>query len=159
MARQNGVSLVELIVVIVVMAVLAGSVIPGFGVLVQRNALATQVNGFLGSLQFARSEAARQRNVIIVRATDPSQATNEWGPGWTVRDVANNVIRTFEASRAGMTLNGPDGVSTLTFNDLGRLVGNPASFDFCITGDRGVRVSVSAIGRSSTSDLTAGDCT
>lgn len=158
MARQYGVSLVELIVVLAVMAVLAGAVIPSFGVLVQRNALTTQVNGFLGSLQFARSEAARQRNVIVIRATDPSQATNEWGRGWTVRDVGDNVIRTFEPSRTGMTFDGPDGVSTLTFNDRGLLVGNPATFDFCIAGDRGVRVSVSAVGRSSTSDLSAGDC-
>jgi prepilin-type N-terminal cleavage/methylation domain-containing protein len=157
-ARQYGVSLVELIVVIVVVAVLAGAVIPGFGVVLQRNALTAQVNGFLASLQLARSEAVRQRNIIVVRAKDPSVATNEWGPGWTVRDASDNVLRTFEPAREGMVFDGPDGVDTVVFNDRGRLVGNPATFDFCVSGDMGVRVSVSATGRSSTTDLTSGDC-
>lgn len=158
MARQFGVSLVELIVVIVVVAVLAGAVIPGFGVVLQRNALTAQVNGFLASLQLARSEAVRQRNIIVVRARDASVATNEWGPGWTVRDASDNVLRTFEPAREGMVFDGPDGVDTVVFNDRGRLVGNPATFDFCVSGDMGVRVSVSATGRSSTTDLTSGDC-
>lgn len=158
MAQQFGVSLVELVVVILVVAILAGAVIPGFGVVVQRNALTTQVNGFLASLQLARSEAVRQRNTVVVQASDPAQTENEWGAGWTVRDAANTVLRTFEPSRRGMTFDGLDGVAALSFNDRGRLIGNPATFDFCIAGDMGVRVSVSAIGRSSTSNLTAADC-
>ena len=158
MAQQFGVSLVELVVVIAVAAVLAGAVIPGFGVVVQRNALTTQVNGFLASLQLARSEAVRQRNTIVVQASDPAQVGNEWGPGWSVRDAADTVLRTFEPTRNGMTFDGLDGVAALSFDDRGRLVGNPAMFDFCIAGDMGVRVSVSAIGRSSTTPLTAGDC-
>lgn len=157
-ARQFGVSLVELVVVIAVVAILAGAVIPGVGVVVQRNALTAQVNGFLASVQLARSEAVRRRNIVVVRAADPSEAANEWGAGWSVRDAADVTIRTFEPSRPGMTFNGPDGITALTFNDRGRLVGDPASFDFCISGDMGIRVSVSAVGRATTSDLSAGDC-
>ncbi len=38
------------------------------------------------------------------------------------------------------------------------LIGNPTTLDFCITGLQGVRIAISAVGRSSTTDLTSGDC-
>lgn len=158
MVRQSGVSLIELIVVISVVAIMVTVVMPGFSAMVQRNSMVSGVNGFIAGIQIARSEAINRGTTMTLQATDPSDGNNEWGPGWTVRDGGNNVIRTFQAITQGMTLDSPAGTNTISFNSRGMLIGNPVTLDFCITGVQGVRIALSATGRTSTSDLTIGDC-
>lgn len=145
-------------VTIVVVSILVTVVMPGFSTLVQRNSMAAGVNGFIGGVQIARSEAVNRGATVTLQATDASAAGNEWGPGWTVRDTGNNVLRTFQAITQGMTLDGAAGVNTISFNSRGVLIGNPTTLDFCITGVQGVRIAISATGRASTSDLTVADC-
>jgi len=156
--RQSGVSLIELIVVISVVAIMVTVVMPGFSAMVQRNSMVSGVNGFIAGIQIARSEAINRGATVTLQATDASDGNDEWGPGWTVRDGGNNVIRTFQAITQGMTLDSPAGTNTISFNSRGMLIGNPVTLDFCITGVQGVRIALSATGRTSTSDLTSGDC-
>jgi type IV fimbrial biogenesis protein FimT len=156
--QQSGVSIIELIVAIAVVAILVTVVMPGFNALVQRNSMVTGVNSFIAGLQVARSEAINRGATVTLKATDASAGTNEWGPGWSVRDAADTAIRNFDPVSQGMTLDGPDGVDSFSFNSRGVLVGNPTTLDFCITGVQGVRIAISATGRSSTTDLTSGDC-
>lgn len=158
MVRQSGVSLIELIVVISVVAIMVTVVMPGFSAMVQRNSMVSGVNGFIAGIQIARSEAINRGATMTLQATDATDASDEWGPGWTVRDGGNNVIRTFQAITQGMTLDSPAGTNTISFNSRGMLIGNPVTLDFCITGVQGVRIALSATGRTSTSDLTIGDC-
>ena len=156
--QQSGLSIIELIVVISIVAIMVTVVMPGFGALVQRNSMVSGVNGFIAGIQITRSEAINRGATMTLTATNAADGNNEWGPGWTVRDGGNNVVRTFDAITQGMTLDGPGGVNTISFNSRGLLIGNPATLDFCITGQQGVRIALSAVGRTSTSDLTAGDC-
>jgi prepilin-type N-terminal cleavage/methylation domain-containing protein len=156
--QQSGVSIIELIVVISVVAIMVTVVMPGFSALVQRNSMVSGVNGFIAGIQIARSEAINRGTTMTLQATDASDGNNEWGPGWTVRDGGNNVVRTFQAITQGMTLDSLAGANTISFNSRGLQIGNPNTLDFCITGQEGVRIAISATGRTSTSALTVADC-
>jgi Tfp pilus assembly protein FimT len=134
-----------------------------------RNNMATTANSVLLAVNLARGEAVRQADTTTLVAVDPSDEDDEWGPGWQVLGVAATAavspcaapdcLRRFEGVAGGLTLDSPAGVSALQFNSRGGLVGGvPVVLDLCEAGVAGVRVSVSAVGRASTSDLTAAEC-
>ncbi len=53
--RLRGVTAVELMVVLAVLAILATVAAPSFVDLIQRNRVATEVNSFVGDVQFERA--------------------------------------------------------------------------------------------------------
>ncbi len=81
--RQQGITLIEVLVALAVAAVLIGIGLPAFNGFVAQRTLTTQVNDFIIAVQYARSEASRRGEVVSVRPTAPV-ADNEWGGGWCV---------------------------------------------------------------------------
>ena len=166
MKRQSGLTIVEIMITLAIAGVLLGIALPAFdGFIVQRR-LTTQVNAFLLSVQYSRSEATRQGNNVSMIALDASDDTDEWGPGWCVA-VGSPVncpavgavtsLRRFDAM-APNTLTGEgalDTVDRLTFNSRGLLVGAlGGTLDLCgAAGGSGRRISLAATGRASSSEV------
>jgi prepilin-type N-terminal cleavage/methylation domain-containing protein len=158
--RQQGVTIVELMVTLAIAAILLGLALPAYnGFIAQRN-LTAQGNDFVLALQLAKSEATLRGQLVSMQSTNAADGDNEWGPGWCVvigtPGNCNAALRNFDA-RGANTIDGEggiDGISTLTFNSRGLLtLGASGAALICDpTATRGRRVNISAIGRVSTDD-------
>ena len=100
---SRGVTLVEMLMVLVVMGVLATTVIPGFAHLLHHTRQSTLGNQFLADLARARSEAIRRgARVVLCKSADGVAciASGDWGQGWLVfQDSNNNGIREVSEDR------------------------------------------------------------
>src|SRR5690606_32342836 len=80
-----GVSLIELLVAVAIVAILLAIAFPNFEGSMRRNRLATTTNELLGSVALARSEAIRNtRGAGICASTDGLTCGNDWNEGWLV---------------------------------------------------------------------------
>ncbi len=169
MPQQQGLTLVELLVTLAILAILVGVAFPGFQGMMARSNLTTGANSVVLAANLARGEAVRQGDIATLVALDATDAANEWGPGWQVLTIAANApavpctppgcLRQFEGAAAGLTLDSPGDVSFVQFTSRGAVVGGvPVLLDLCNPGDAGVRITISAVGRVSTSALTDVEC-
>ena len=97
---MTGMTLIELMVVLSLIAIMMAIAIPSFTSVIQSNRVATEVNSFVGSLQFARAEAIKQGlPVTICASSDGSNCLNSaiWNTGWIVFADPNN-NKTHDAS-------------------------------------------------------------
>ncbi len=110
--RQKGLTLIELIITVAVFIVVASTAGPAMQNMLRDNRTVAQVNGLLGDLGFARSEAIKRGTVVTIcqsndaNATDPSCNNDKdgWHKGWIVQDAAGNLLRIHGALRGGTTL-------------------------------------------------------
>lgn len=120
-SNQTGVTLVELMITLVVLAIILAIAIPSFENTIASSRLAGVTNDLNGSLALARSEAIRRgQRVTVCNSNDGQQcaAAGNWGSGWIVfvdttragntANVENNeiIIRTASAVPAGIVVNG-----------------------------------------------------
>ena len=86
-ARASGFTLIELMVVIGITGVVLAICIPSFKSVTQRNRISSEVNAFVGDLQFARSEAIRRGMPVSICPSSNGTTcltTNTWHKGWIV---------------------------------------------------------------------------
>jgi type IV fimbrial biogenesis protein FimT len=105
--RSAGFTLFELIIVIGISGILAAMGVASFKYVTTANRISTEINGLLGDLQYARSEAQKQGQYVTVCPANTSAtgcvATNNWSSGWIVFvDINNN--RTFTTATNGAIL-------------------------------------------------------
>jgi type IV fimbrial biogenesis protein FimT len=84
-----GFSLVELMVVITIVSILLTVGVPSYRYVTNSNRISSEVNGLLGDLQFARSEAIKEGSTVTVcppNADSSACAANSsrWDQGWIV---------------------------------------------------------------------------
>ncbi len=87
--KQQGFTLYELLITIVIVAILMSIGIPSFRTFTRNSEMAAAVNDLLGSFTVARSEAARaKQNISICASSDSMTATpsctGEFEDGWIV---------------------------------------------------------------------------
>ena len=83
--RSRGLSVIELLVVLAVIAVAVNVAVPAFTDIITRNRLATTTNLFITSLHLARSEAIRTgHHVSICPGDEAGCLAREYSGGWIV---------------------------------------------------------------------------
>jgi len=154
--RLYGFTLVELMVTLSIAAILATMATPSISAMLNNNRITTQTNLFIASMTYARSEAIKRGVNINVVASDYSDSSNEWGPGWTVVLASDSsLIKTFGSLEGSSTLNSTNDVNTFQFLPSGRVnVADTLSLCDSRTGETGRTLTVSTTGRVSFADLT-----
>lgn len=142
-AAVRGVSLVELMVTIFVLAILAAVAVPSFRAVMSRGDIANAINALSADMQFARGQAASQHRFVSICRSTGGTACNEatadpydYDAGWIVYsyDVtsaganqtysssgSNMSILRYTPQIRGVSLRGTDG-SIFTFNQTGEFV-------------------------------------
>lgn len=120
MNRQSGFTMVEMIMTVAVGAILLTIGIPSFRYITNSNRIAAEVNGLLGDLQFARSEAIKEGvsvSVCVSSNGTTCAGTNTWQSGWIVMSSANNTVLRVQAPFSSTdTFVATNAVGTVTFN-------------------------------------------
>ena len=137
MNRQAGFTVTELMVVITIVAILMAMGLPSYKYVTTANRVSAEVNGLLGDMQYARSEAVREGSTITVCASNDGQNCNggagdTWQGGWIIFSDANS-NQTVDANepvlRVKNAFAGQDtftsAVSSVTFNREGFAVALP----------------------------------
>jgi type IV fimbrial biogenesis protein FimT len=135
MNRTSGFTLVEMLIAVTLVAILLTIGIPSFRFVTNSNRIAGEINGLLGDMQFARSEAVKEgRPVTVCVSTDGANcatgaSANAWQSGWIVfSDVNGNAAvdgATDVILRVQTPFSGTDSfvasntVSAVTFNREG----------------------------------------
>jgi type IV fimbrial biogenesis protein FimT len=114
--RWRGVTLIELVVVLVIIALLLVVGLPAFMNYMAGFKVRSVAEGMIGAVQLARIEAAK-RNQPIRFVLD-----NAIGGGWSVLTADATVLQTRGAAEGGEVLVTvtPAGGDALTFNNLGQ---------------------------------------
>jgi type IV fimbrial biogenesis protein FimT len=129
-ARAAGFTLLELLITMSVATILLTIAIPSFQYVTNSNRIAGEVNGLLGDLQFARSEAIKEGQYVSVCASSDGQSCSnspDWQSGWIVFVNPNNSptvtpgLSMLPLLRLQSAFSGTDsfvsnGISIITFN-------------------------------------------
>ncbi|MGD8617860.1 MAG: GspH/FimT family pseudopilin [Gammaproteobacteria bacterium] len=160
MERENGFTLVELLVTIVVISILLAAGVPSFMEFIKNNRLSAQANNLVISIQEARNEAVKRGSGAVICASS-DQATcsgsDDWTTGWIAFsdmnqngsldlgggdcDIDDCIVRT-NGSIDKATLDG-SGTDNIVFQPDGRISG--AATTITITADECQRQQVRAI--------------
>ena len=142
--KQNGFSLVELMIAVFMLSILLTVGIPAFNGIARENALADISNRFITSITLARSEAvSKNRTVVMCQLNNAGTACDNdgnWEDGWVVwidLDNDNNLENVNEANGvevvsieaslpAGYTLTALNNqfINRITFNSSGEATGD-----------------------------------
>jgi type IV fimbrial biogenesis protein FimT len=91
--RSSGFTMLELVIVIAIVGVLIALGVPSFKYVTTANRIASEVNGLMGDMQFARAEAIKEgQTVVVCVSSNGTSCTNSpWNNGWIVcSDPAND---------------------------------------------------------------------
>ena len=86
--KQSGVTLVELLAVISMVAILMAIGVPSYRYVTVSNRVSGEINSLLGDLQYARYEAVKEGLPVTVCPAGATASTcaggTAWGSGWIV---------------------------------------------------------------------------
>jgi type IV fimbrial biogenesis protein FimT len=133
MKRQSGFSITEMLVVMAIVAILLGLGIPSYRYITNSYRMSAEVNGLLGDLQYARSEAIKEgQTVTTCVSTNGTACTggNQWAGGWIVFsdpnangtvDAGETVLRVQNSFTGQVpdTFNASNAVTAITYNREG----------------------------------------
>ena len=143
--RQRGLTLVELVVTIAILAILVTVGIPGFQALVAQNRATTTANDLLASLQFARSAAiSNAQDVTVCPGVSSCTSGGQWQGGWIVLGTADDgsaeVLRQHPAPASSVSMSGAD---EWVFSNTGTLEGQAiVHFDITVSSVAGAARTV-----------------
>ena len=148
MRRQHGFTLMEILIVIAMVGVLLGIAAPSFTNFTASQRVKTASFDMYAALNFARSEALKRRQQIVVAPTTGT----DWSTGWTVK-AGTTTLRSQNAPTGAAF----SGASSVTYRMDGRLSAgsnlgvliqpNPANAD---VKNRCIRIDLTGLPKSTT---------
>jgi type IV fimbrial biogenesis protein FimT len=139
--RISGFTLIEVLTVITIAAILMAIAVPSFQYVTNTNRISGEVNGLLGDMQYARSEAIKEgQNVTVCSSNNPTapnatcSSSTAWQSGWIVFSDANAdhvvngadvILRVQKPFSFGDTFTANNGAKWVTFNREGFAVNMP----------------------------------
>lgn len=161
--RQRGMTLVEIMFTIFIMAVLAMLAVPSFRDASLGSRLASTANSLHGTIQIARSEAIKA-NAPMTLCASADGATcavaGDWDQGWIVLDGAGAVLHSEPAQRNSFKVIESGGQLSLTFQPIG-IGATAAAFTVCRedpVGNQEREVTVTATGSAYVATKEDGVC-
>jgi type IV fimbrial biogenesis protein FimT len=153
MNTMKGLTLIELIVTLAVIAVLVAIGVPRMQGISQNNRVTAAINSLSSDIAFARSEAVTRNTSIRIRSVNGG---GDWSGGWVV-ETADGVttLRNAPPLVANVLLNGAGGTDSVTYRSDGTQSGVAVNFRACKNGDtsnHGREISINAAGRISMQD-------
>lgn len=139
---QKGMTLIELMIATIILAILASAAVPAMKNLFERKSVFAIGDLFVKSIKLARVEAIQRGRTVRVKTTS---GTGDWSQGWFIEftDANNNIqtIRTFPAlpSSPNFTSDEYDGTPNLVILPTGQVssVGSlDLYYDDCINDQR-----------------------
>jgi type IV fimbrial biogenesis protein FimT len=164
MNRENGFTLVELMITLVIAAILLTVAVPSFNTTIKDNRLITDANRLVSSLALARSEAVKHgRTATVCVSSDQATCTGEtdWTLGWMVwvdvdgdTNLDASEERGFIDAFPGNSVTFAGGAAQIQFTAQGAATAN-VTLDLCDdrAGETGRRINISNTGRANTSNL------
>jgi type IV fimbrial biogenesis protein FimT len=144
--RNAGFTLLELLTVTSIVAVLMAIAIPSFKYVTSSNRASSEINGLLGDMQFARSEAIREGQNVTICATSNGTSctgggTTTWHHGWLVFsdtgvvgviDGTDYVLKSQKSFSGTDTLRSDHSINTVTFSREGFAMSLPSAVTFTL---------------------------
>lgn len=125
-AVAAGFTLIELLITITVAGIILAIAMPSFRYITNSNRIASEVNGLLGDLQFARAEAIKEgQTVTVCLSSDGATCTggSAWQSGWIVFQQPGNVLRIQKPFTGTDSFGASNNVSKIQFNREGYAIG------------------------------------
>jgi type IV fimbrial biogenesis protein FimT len=131
MGKQGGFTLTELIMVVAIVAILLSIAVPSYRYITNSYRMSSEVNGLLGDLMYARSEAIKEGQFVTVCVTvngKTCSGNTSWDRGWLVFSNPNNgpqppgpVLRIQDrfTGTSPDSFDADNGVSSVTYNREG----------------------------------------
>jgi type IV fimbrial biogenesis protein FimT len=130
-SRNRGLSLLEVIAVMGIVAILVAIGVPSYKYVTSHNRIAAEINGLLGDLQYAREEAIKEGQTVSVCVSNNGTSclnSTAWQNGWMVfSDVTGTgkfaagdaVLRVQATFSSTDTFVASNNISSITFNREG----------------------------------------
>lgn len=169
---QAGLTLIELMITVAIVAILIGISVPSFAKLGASQRMSAASHTVMASFNQARMRAlATASQVVLCPSIDGQTCTGglSWEKGWIIYDDANRnrkldptetVAATFELPE-GLTASTTIGRPQLMFKPDGGAWGNPLTLTICDatgTETEGRAIVVSNAGRPRTAEAASGSC-
>jgi type IV fimbrial biogenesis protein FimT len=129
--KSTGFTMTELAVVMGIVAILVAIALPSYRSVTTSNRIASEINGLLGDMQFARGEAIKQgQTVTVCVSADGATCANStaWQTGWIVFSDSNGnqavdanepVLRVQQAFTGTDSFQADNNIKAVTFNREG----------------------------------------
>lgn len=168
--RQTGVTLMELIIVVVMVALLAAMAGPSFTGTVARSQVSSVRDGLASAMQYARSEALKRKDIVAICPSsdqDSCAGTNDWQVGWIMfadqdnsgdREAGEALLQVQYSENSVTTYS--SGGPLIAFDRLGRVTSGEGEFSFCHPKQEtvGRQIMVSVTGSIDRQHETIGGC-